>query len=639
MHELRLDGYYYTSGVVVRNHYRNNTTTTTTTNTAKSQQFYLLDLDCQRQLAQVRRQFGARSSSSSTQHRTNHTQQTSLYHALSQVPCWKLRLDQLRYWREEQGLPNLFFSNEVMGFRWFAMVRSSTSSNSSNSHSNNVNRIPPHPTHADWTSVRTTLEPWYDIHVVVGYRRYFDWLVSARYHEDRWTPTRPLRNAWPVLDDDNDDDDGPSSQSSPQPPRGGGRGRFLQPVYPNLLDPEQQELPFYPTHKVVQNLLPYLSSSSRSSRSSSTQSRANNGTEPPTTAAAWPRIHILNMHNDGSLRNLRKPLASSSDPDLDHDQQQQDDDEQEETSMVSTLLCRIITNAPHACQRSREKDRAFTTTTEVRPKEEEKEDDDDDKEDDDDDDDDEDEEDDETNHAAKNQQGPAHRKNARSYEEVQDIFYDMIITRAAQRGLFPTTPQLKRHAVALRAKRFHALGYQRWLASSRRRRRQRKPQANSTTTRMMDDHNNNNNESYDPWLPLQCPTLEEAQILLHQTLRMERELERLLRWSHHSRGDGSDSSSSDYDYGSFTTIVFNATMTRQSFYDFVQVKKKLCTVDLDKCLHRDSVWQGFFAALRKNQTRRAPLVPAAATARNGTKSISTTTTNASGRRSSSRSQQ
>ena len=263
--ELNRDGYQYSSGVFVQN----------------NQQRYFFDQTCQKQLAQVR--FEVLASPPDTNVTSSKERQLRLYQSLVQVPCWKQRLDLLKSW-SEQGKRHVILSNEAIGFRWI--------------HYQGLSQ----PTHADWISIKATLEPLYDIHVIVTYRRYYDWLVSSVNHQNRWVPSHPRRNKWP---------------GRPQ------NGKPLISLYPAMLNPDRQKqvLDFYPTSAVLRNLAHYFS-------------------------AEEHKLHVLNMHNDHGDDSGQGRMI--------------------EKSMVSTLLCRLLPDTHYACQKSRAKDNLPETRVNAR---------------------------------------------------------------------------------------------------------------------------------------------------------------------------------------------------------------------------------------------------------------------------------
>jgi hypothetical protein len=49
----------------------------------------------------------------------------------------------------------------------------------------------------DWLSLRELLEADWKLLVIVAYRRYIDWLPSAKQQVERWKPSKPAMNRWP----------------------------------------------------------------------------------------------------------------------------------------------------------------------------------------------------------------------------------------------------------------------------------------------------------------------------------------------------------------------------------------------------------------------------------------------------------
>lgn len=435
--DLNDDGYQYTKGI-----FRDD--------------LYFLDSTCQLALAEARlvseqqRRIQTENSENSPKENTKNGMETAtatvtetrsrniqdhggLYDILTNIPCWKARLDQLEAWRL-QGKRHVIVSNEGIGFRWIKipMLGDKPTTN------NRVEVMLP----ADWVSVQLTLEPWYDVHIVIGYRRYFEWLISSKYHEDRFNPKRPHRSSWPR----------PKKPLKSSSSSFRLAGKELIPVYPDLLGrrrQQQRQLPFYYTDEIRDRFQPYF---------------------------APDRIHILNMHDTDPHR-----------------------------SILTLLICHIVTNAPHACQRSRIQAKMQWTL-----------------------------------------QQQHYKANVRSDGIIDEIFYDMIITKAAKLGFFPTEGVRRRHVV-LRAKEYHQVTM------------------NQTRTD----------------LPLKCPSIEEATPLLALSLALEREL----LWPTAPTTVASSS-------------FYNSSLTQEAFSTFLE-KKMLCTVDVENCLREKSIWQNFFAMLKQ----------------------------------------
>lgn len=58
-----------------------------------------------------------------------------------------------------------------------------------------------HPTILDWISLYSILKNYYRITVIVTYRRYYDWLPSAKQQIERWHIGKPSLNQWPKYSD------------------------------------------------------------------------------------------------------------------------------------------------------------------------------------------------------------------------------------------------------------------------------------------------------------------------------------------------------------------------------------------------------------------------------------------------------
>lgn len=130
----------------------------------------LISTSCHKQLATIR------------EHEMNNNKHNSIRERLIQVSCWKTVLDHLQNLRS-QGLKNVIVSDELLGYtnawhRWPGMV---------------------HWSPLDWISFKLTLETFYNIHIVVGYRRYFEWAISAKIHQSRWKQSKTAYNSWPIL--------------------------------------------------------------------------------------------------------------------------------------------------------------------------------------------------------------------------------------------------------------------------------------------------------------------------------------------------------------------------------------------------------------------------------------------------------
>ena len=100
----------------------------------------------------------------------------TLHDIVSEVPCAKAMLEALEKYRVLNQ--SLILSDESLGFKAFEYV--------------GIDKKAP----LDWISLASLFQPYWDVSVVVVYRRYFDWLPSAKQQMERWTPRKAKMNKW-----------------------------------------------------------------------------------------------------------------------------------------------------------------------------------------------------------------------------------------------------------------------------------------------------------------------------------------------------------------------------------------------------------------------------------------------------------
>ena len=201
----------------------------------------LVNMVCQQELLKTRQQFelihkatNRTSSSSVSEH---------LYHTLAEVPCWKPVLQTLESMRKK-GIDNIIVSDELLGYQWESFPSG---------------RAP-----FDFVSLEATLGRFYHIHIVVGYRRYHEWLWSAKVHQCRWKAGKPALNLWPHER----------------------RGKSLKEL---LNISSRTNIPFIFTDEIMAMAQPFLRDD---------------------TAIDSQRIHVLDLHKNAERKNDPLPVRT-----------------------------------------------------------------------------------------------------------------------------------------------------------------------------------------------------------------------------------------------------------------------------------------------------------------------------------------
>ena len=130
------------------------------------------------------------------------------------VPCWQEMEKEMRPY---QGM-NIIVSDETMSYETKELP--------------DVGHAP-----IDWISVHRMF-PEYEILVVLTYRRFFEWLPSAKQQEDRYTPYKPKMNRWPHQK----------------------KGKALHPLFPTMARrvPPHRHIAYVPTHRVHEWWSPHV---------------------------------------------------------------------------------------------------------------------------------------------------------------------------------------------------------------------------------------------------------------------------------------------------------------------------------------------------------------------------------------------
>ena len=144
----------------------------------------LFDSNCHRELGSIRKSH-------------NVTDGQNVTNVLRNVPCWKEVLHDLHQYR--QNNTNLIFSSEVVSTQSLTMKRPWFK----------------YGPFADWPLIRSTISKDWQIIIVLGYRRYVDWLPSAKQQFERWMPNKPKMITWPQY-----------------------RGKAIEPIFPNFASPK-----------------------------------------------------------------------------------------------------------------------------------------------------------------------------------------------------------------------------------------------------------------------------------------------------------------------------------------------------------------------------------------------------------------
>lgn len=167
----------------------------------------LRDASCHRAMSQAR----------ATEHTAN-TKNRTVFDVVARAPCAQKLLQTLKPYRDAGQ--SLIVSDETLSFRlnkFHAMKQ---------------------PAAFDWISLKALLAEDWDISVVVGYRRYMDWLPSAKQQVEQWKPGKPRMNKWAA--------------------NGGKAIKGLFPDYWKVQPGSSGPMPYFYTDKVINMVRPYV---------------------------------------------------------------------------------------------------------------------------------------------------------------------------------------------------------------------------------------------------------------------------------------------------------------------------------------------------------------------------------------------
>jgi hypothetical protein len=114
----------------------------------------------------------------------NETHTSSLYDLLIQLPCTNNIITLLQPYSEKHI--NFLFSDEGMSRSGPIVYRQWTKYDSYSSK-------------YDYISLSILLQPIYQLSVIVSYRRYYEWFISAKQEQERYKKYRFHWNVWPLL--------------------------------------------------------------------------------------------------------------------------------------------------------------------------------------------------------------------------------------------------------------------------------------------------------------------------------------------------------------------------------------------------------------------------------------------------------
>ena len=234
----------------------------------------------------------------------------------------------------------------------------------------------------DWTLLQEALhDAGWKVVVVVGYRRYAEWIMSVKQHAEKWTGRKPRHAQWPktataaaststsstITKPHKNHQNNASSSTSDA-----GDGILFAPPFPTILTIRsgRDELwkpyyPFYDVNFILESLRQQL------------KQQINNN-------AMMMDVRILNLHEATTVQ-------------------------QATSSVRTTFLCHVLQNAaPHACRKSRAIDRRYVKAAAAAA----------------------------ASPASLNgTQETMQRRRANAAENAQSVMYDVLATTAAARGM------------------------------------------------------------------------------------------------------------------------------------------------------------------------------------------------------------
>jgi hypothetical protein len=351
---------------------------------------------------------------------------SSVVRLLRQVDCWKDAWTVLESYRLNKT--SIIHSDETYGYKswryWNDDDETSATMSSSDPQKSATNNTTTTTTTAttrsaaalrkknvivgpwDWTLLQETLhDAGWKVVVVVGYRRYAEWIMSVKQHAEKWTGRKPRHAQWPKTSTTTTATvSTPASSTITKPHKNhqnnassstsdAGDGILFAPPFPTILTIRsgRDELwkpyyPFYDVNFILESL-----------RQQQKQQENNN--------AMMMDVRILNLHEATTVQ-------------------------QATSSVRTTFLCHVLQNAaPHACRKSRAMDRRYAQTAAATP--------------------------------ALNgtQQTTMQRRRANAAKNAQSVMYDVLATTAAARGMVNIHRHSRRQVVEY-CRAFHEMTLQ-----------------------------------------------------------------------------------------------------------------------------------------------------------------------------------
>jgi hypothetical protein len=122
-----------------------------------------------------------------------------------EIPCWRKQASSLRHYSYQNK--SLLISDETISYKRIGLADR-------------------------WGLLAKILQEEWNVIIIIGYRCYYEWITSAKEHQQKWTRTKLQMNKWNGV------------RLKPLQPR------FISPKYPKGVGPNQ--IPFYYTGKVME---------------------------------------------------------------------------------------------------------------------------------------------------------------------------------------------------------------------------------------------------------------------------------------------------------------------------------------------------------------------------------------------------
>jgi hypothetical protein len=130
----------------------------------------LKDVRCHMEMSKARQQL-------SRKNKRQNSPKKAVKEVVSRVPCAKEIVRLLQIFKKRNQ--SLIISDETLSNAWTAFY-------------DMRNKAP-----LDFISLRELLSDDWNLLVIIGYRRFVDWLPSAKQQIERWNPHKPRMNKWP----------------------------------------------------------------------------------------------------------------------------------------------------------------------------------------------------------------------------------------------------------------------------------------------------------------------------------------------------------------------------------------------------------------------------------------------------------